>query len=160
MSAPRVGDPLPDFEARLPDGGVWRSAERRGRPLVLYFYPKDFTAGCTREACDFRDAYEELHGKLGAELVGISRDDGTRHERFRAEHRLPFPLLSDPGGAIAARFGATHLGGLLPLTKRVTFVADAAGVIRGVFHHELAIGRHVRKVRECLERMGPTSSAP
>jgi peroxiredoxin Q/BCP len=153
VGAPKVGDPLPEFEAALPDGGVWKSSEQRGKPLVLYFYPKDFTSGCTKEACQFRDAYETLNGALGADIVGISRDDGERHEAFRKEYKLPFPLLSDPGGRIAALFGATHLGGLLPLTKRVTYVVDAGGTIRGVFHHEFAIGRHVKEVQACLESL-------
>jgi len=83
--------------------------------------------------------------------VGVSRDSVESHERFRAEHRLPFPLVSDGDGAISRRFGVTRLWGLIPLLKRVTFVVDAGGVIRGIFHHEVAIERHLSEVRECLE---------
>lgn len=149
----RAGDPLPSFEGKLSDGTVWKSADRRGRSLVLYFYPKDFTSGCTKEACQFRDAYQDLNVGLEADIVGVSRDPVETHARFRAELRLPFPLLADTDGSIARLFGATHLWGLVPLAKRVTFVADPEGIVRGVFHHELAVGRHVREVRECLERI-------
>ena len=149
----KVGDPAPDFEAPLPDGTSWKLSGQRGKPLVLYFYPKDFTGGCTKEACQFRDAYETLNGTLKAQIVGVSRDDGVTHERFRKEHSLPFPLLPDPGGRIAKLYGATHLGGLIPLTARVTYVIDGVGVIRGIFHHEFAIGRHVKDVEACLKAL-------
>jgi len=149
----RAGDPSPAFEGKLSDGTVWKSSEHRGHAVVLYFYPRDFTSGCTKEACQFRDAYESLHEDLGAEIIGVSRDPVETHERFRAEHRLPFPLLSDPGGSISKLFGATHLGGLIPLTKRITFVIGPDGRIEGAFHHEFAVGLHLEKVRDCLERM-------
>ena len=126
-----------------------------GRPLVLYFYPKDFTSGCTKEACLFRDAYSELRASHGVEIAGVSRDSAESHERFRAEHRLPFPLVSDAGGAISRQFGVAWLWGLLPLVKRVTFVVDAGGIIRGLFHHEAAIDRHLKEVRQCLESIRP-----
>jgi peroxiredoxin Q/BCP len=83
--------------------------------------------------------------------VGVSRDSVESHERFRAEHRLPFPLVSDRDGGISRRFGVARLWGLIPLPKRITFVVDAGGVIRGIFHHEVDIDRHLREVRACLE---------
>ena len=149
----KTGDTVPEVAAPLHDGGEFSTTKLRGRPYVLYFYPKDFTSGCTKEACQFRDAYPDLNVGLEADIVGVSRDPVETHARFRAEHRLPFPLLADTDGSIARLFGATHLWGLVPLTKRVTFVADPEGILQGVFHHELAVGRHVREVRECLERI-------
>jgi len=89
----------------------------------------------------------------GVEIAGVSRDSVESHERFRAEHRLPFPLISDADGAISRLFGVARFWGLIPHLKRVTFVVDAAGVIRGTFHHEVAIDRHVPEVRACLEAM-------
>jgi peroxiredoxin Q/BCP len=145
----RAGDPIPTFSGTLSDGSVFRSSDLGGRPLVLYFYPKDFTTGCTRQACQFRDAFLELTG-LGAQILGVSKDSAQTHERFRAEYRLPFPLLTDPDASIARLFGVTYLGGLTSFFKRVTFVIDSQGVIRGIFRHEAAIDRHVRDVRECL----------
>ena len=87
--------------------------------------------------------------------MGISRDSVETHERFRAEHRLTFPLISDADGSISKRFGVARLWGWIRFVKRVTFVVDPAGVIRGVFHHEMAIERHLREVRACLEAMRP-----
>jgi peroxiredoxin Q/BCP len=140
----KTGDPMP---AR-PDGLPWR--EGPPGPLVVYFYPRDFTSVCTREACEFRDAYDELRGRHGVEIVGVSRDSEERHAGFKAEHRLNFRLLSDRGGELAKRFGVARLWGLIPLTKRVTFVADAKDIIRGVFLHELDAAAHVRDVKACL----------
>ena len=140
----RTGDPLPG----RPDGLPWR--EGPAGPLVIYFYPRDFTSVCTRQACEFREVHDAFRRDYGAELVGISRDSEERHARFRAEHRLPFRLLSDRSGELSRRFGVTRFWGLLPIVKRVTFVADAADRIRGVFHHELDPSAHVRDVRSCL----------
>jgi peroxiredoxin Q/BCP len=156
----QAGDPMPPFAGTLPDGSTWSSGSRPSGPLVVYFYPRDFTSVCTREACGFRDVYDVLKREFGAEIIGISRDPPERHARFQAEHRLPFRLLSDRKGGIAATFGVERFWGLIPLVKRVTFVIDAGGVIRGVFHHELDAERHVRDVRTCLASLGgPISSA-
>lgn len=152
-----VGTRAPDFSGTLSNGTTFTSASARGRPLVLYFYPKDFTPGCTREACSFRDAHADLVGVHDARVLGVSRDPPESHARFIKEHNLPFEILSDESGAVARAFGALHFGGLLPLTKRVTFVIDADGVIRGVFHHELAISNHVDGVRKCLASLGGAS---
>lgn len=140
----KTGDPLPP----PPEGTSWPPG-----PLVIYFYPKDFTGVCTKEACQFRDIYDVLRKDFGAELIGVSRDSEESHERFKAEHRLPFRLIADRAGTLSKAFGVERLWGLIPFVKRVTFVADKAGVIRGVFHHELDAARHVRDVRECLETL-------
>ena len=137
----KTGDPLP--------GGVdWPKG-----PLVVFFYPKDFTGVCTKEACGFRDIYDVLRKDHGAEVIGVSRDSEESHDRFKAEHRLPFRLIADRDGRLSKAFGVERLWGLIPFAKRVTFVADAGGTIRGVFHHELDAGRHVSDVRACLEAM-------
>jgi thioredoxin-dependent peroxiredoxin len=145
-----VGTTIPDVEGVLSDGTTWRSRDARGNPLVIYFYPKDFTPGCTREACAFRDAREEIVGLYGAEVIGVSRDTAESHGQFAAKYRLPFRLLADPKGDITKSFGATMLGGLIPVSRRVTYVVDAEGIVRGVFDHQLAAERHVDEVRECL----------
>lgn len=149
MSGPAVGDRLPP----RPDGLPWRP---EGRALVVFFYPRDFTSGCTREACAFRDAYDEFRD-LGAEVVGVSRDPAGRHAAFREAHRLPFPLIADVDGRLGRAFGAAWLGGLLPLHQRKTFVADADDVIRGVFRHEIRIGRHVGKALQLLKTLSAKS---
>jgi peroxiredoxin Q/BCP len=149
----KVGDPLPSVEGKTHEGTSWKSAGSRGHPLVVYFYPRDFTSGCTREACDFRDAYQDLSKAHEVEIIGISRDSVETHARFRAEHRLPFALVSDQGGSISKAFGVERFWGLLPFVKRVTFVADSAGVLRGIFHHEAAIARHLEEVRACLDSL-------
>lgn len=150
-----IGTKIPDVAGTLPDGSPWRTTDALGKPLVIYFYPKDFTPGCTREACAFRDAREELVGLYDAQLVGVSRDTSDSHTRFIEKHSLPFPLVSDKDGTITKAFEAGLFGGLLPLSKRVTYVVDAEGVVRGVFDHNSAAERHVDEVKECLAKLQP-----
>lgn len=143
------GDEAPDFA--LPDarGEVVRLADFHGqKPVVLYFYPKDETPGCTKEACAFRDAYEDFVA-AGAEVIGVSSDDGKSHERFAAKHRLPFRLLSDRGGEVRRRYGVPATLGLLP--GRVTFVIDRDGRVRHVFNSQLQAERHVREALAALQ---------
>jgi peroxiredoxin Q/BCP len=146
----KVGDRVPDVTGKLASGAAWTTRDSLGAPLVIYFYPKDFTPGCTREACAFRDAREELLGRYGAQVVGVSRDTPSSHQQFAEKHSLPFPLVADTTGEIASAFGTAYFG-FLPITRRVTFVIDADGIIRGVFDHQSAAERHVDEVRECLE---------
>lgn len=147
----RVGDLAPDFTAKTSDGSSLTLSDYRGRKnVVLYFYPKDFTPGCTAEACSFRDVYDDLAGS-DAEVVGVSLDDEASHARFASSHGLKFPLVSDPGGEIARRYGAMGmLGGLLGTARRMTFVIDKEGRIRAVFRHEIRVGRHVEEARQVL----------
>ena len=152
------GDPAPPFSGTDQHGVALRSEELLAKgPLVLYFYPKDFTPGCTREACLFRDAFEDLSG-LGASIVGVSVDGGESHKRFAERYRLPFSLLSDPDRALAKRYEILRPLGILG-ARRVTFVIDQEGYVRGAFHHELSMGSHVRDVRACLERLASPQSA-
>lgn len=137
----------------LPDGdGVERRSDALGgRPLVLFFYPKDETPGCTAEACAFRDSYAELQD-LGAEVWGVSGDDAASHQRFARRHNLPFPLLVDQGNALRKSFGVPSVLGLLP--GRVTYVIDGEGVIRHVFNNLLDGAAHRREAIDALRRLG------
>jgi len=148
-----VGSRAPSFGGRDQKGAELRSETLLGRgPIVLYFYPRDFTPGCTREACLFRDAFDELQG-LGASIVGVSVDDGESHRRFAERHGLPFSLLSDPDRAIARAYGIVRPLGLG--ARRVTFVIDRGGIVRGAFHSELSMSAHLKGVRATLGALAP-----
>ena len=123
---PRAGDLLPDFS--LPDqfGKVRTAAEFRGRWLVLYFYPRDDTPGCTEQAAQFRDAMKEFDA-AGAAVCGISVDNSESHAAFARKYNLPYALLADHGGNTARRFGSLHNFGLLKFARRNTFLFDAQG---------------------------------
>lgn len=139
------GDRAPDFAGVTADGKRLGLADFRGRqPLILYFYPKDNTPGCTREACSFRDHKTEIEA-AGAALLGVSMDSVESHRKFVSDHRLNFPLLSDRDGAIAEAFGVVRLGGWIPFlpVKRVTFVVDREGIVRRVIASELSMDAHV-----------------
>jgi thioredoxin-dependent peroxiredoxin len=143
MSRPNVGDRAPDFT--LPDGSgapVRLSELLSRKVVVLYFYPKDETPGCTAESCAFRDAYDDFN-RAGAEVVGVSRDDGASHRRFAAHHKLPFVLLSDPEGRVHEVYGIRSRWGFL--RDRVTFVIDRAGIVRHVFTSMIDMQGHVKK---------------
>jgi peroxiredoxin Q/BCP len=143
-----VGDRAPDFEGVDQFGKKWTLDELvKERSIVLYFYPKDFTPVCTKEACLFRDAHEEL-AKGGIAVVGVSADDADTHAKFAEHHKLPFPLLSDPDKRIAATYGARQVLGLF--SKRVTYVIDREKRVRGAFHHELSAQSHLDDVRRVV----------
>src|SRR5258708_1925355 len=143
-----VGDPAPDFTLPSQAGEqvslheVWQ----RG-PVVLYFYPKDETPGCTTEACTFRDSYE-VFKEAGAEVVGVSSDSVASHETFATKHGLPFVLLADEGGKVRRRYGVKATLGILP--GRVTYVIDQAGTVRHVFSSQLGVQRHVQEALDAL----------
>jgi len=144
----RVGDEAPDFV--LPDrtGKMVRLSEFRGRKaVVLYFYPKDDTPGCTKESCAFRDSYQDFQD-AGAEVIGVSSDSAESHGRFAAKHRLPFTLLADQGAQVRKRYGVPATLGLLP--GRVTFVIDRAGIVRHVFNSQFQATQHVSEALEAL----------
>jgi peroxiredoxin Q/BCP len=139
---------MPDTTLVGPDGPT-KLRERIGKPLVVYFYPKDETYGCTKEACSFRDQYEDFVA-AGAEVIGVSRDDASSHARFRDHHRLPFTLLSDPGGSVASSWGVRSL---LGIPGRVTFVFDKSGVVRHRFDSNLRFGKHVDEALEVVKSL-------
>jgi len=145
----KVGERAPDFSLPDAEGRTFRLSEERGKkPIVLYFYPKDDTPGCTREACGFRDQYEEFQ-RLGAEVVGVSSDSSASHQRFAAKHRLPFTLLADEGGAVRRLYGVPATLGLLP--GRVTFVIDREGIVRHVLNSQLDFRRHITEALANLD---------
>jgi peroxiredoxin Q/BCP len=147
-----VGDKAPEFSGKMGDGGLFRLKDYAGRRhVVLYFFPKDFTPGCTKEACSFRDHRREV-AALDAEIVGVSFDSAERHAQFAEKYQLPFPLVSDSDGKIAAQFGVARLGGWLP-TRRVTFVIDKSGVVRAAIHSELSMDKHVDEAIATLKTL-------
>ncbi len=146
------GERAPEFEGTLAGGKQLRLRDFRGRRhIILYFFPKDFTPGCTREACSFRDRRAEVAG-LDAEIVGVSLDTPEKHEAFAQKYQLPYPLVSDRSGAIASAFGVARLGGWLP-TKRVTFVIDKQGVVQHVIQSEFSIDMHIDEALDTLRRL-------
>ena len=146
------GERAPEFEGTLAGGKQLRLRDFRGRRhIILYFFPKDFTPGCTREACSFRDRRAEVAG-LDAEIVGVSLDTPEKHASFAEKYQLPYPLVSDRSGAIASAFGVARLGGWLP-TKRVTFVIDKQGVVQHVIQSEFSIDMHIDEALDTLRRL-------
>jgi peroxiredoxin Q/BCP len=146
----RVGDIAPDFTLPKQDGSTVSLKELLAKgAVVLYFYPKDDTPGCTAEACSFRDAYEDFKD-AGAEVVGISSDSAGSHKAFADRHRLPFVLVSDQGGKVRKLYGVPSTLVLLP--GRVTYVIDAGGVVRHVFNSQLNVGKHVTEALEVLKK--------
>jgi peroxiredoxin Q/BCP len=145
----RTGDRAPDFTLPAADGTPVSLASLRGKVVVVFFYPKDETPGCTREACEFRDSHESFV-EAGAEVVGISDDSVASHARFASKHRLPMRLLSDEGGRVRESYGVKSLFGL---PDRVTFVIDRDGVIRHVFQARLRFGKHVDEALDVVRRL-------
>jgi thioredoxin-dependent peroxiredoxin len=117
------GKPAPDFELETDEGGTVRLSELRGKPVVLYFYPKDDTPGCTRQACAFRDVYSEFQER-GAVVLGVSPDSVASHRKFKEKYELPFPLLADSDHEVADRYGAWR-----EKLVRSTFVIDPDGTV-------------------------------
>lgn len=126
------GDLAPDFELLDQNGLMHRLEDYRGNWVVLYFYPKDDTPGCTKEACAFRDDYLVLK-RMGVAVLGVSLDDVSSHAEFAAKYHLPFPLLSDGVGEIARRYGALTSLGIVKFAKRHTFIVDPQGRIARIY---------------------------
>jgi thioredoxin-dependent peroxiredoxin len=153
----KVGQKAPDFEARTTDDRVLKLSSLRGRPVVLYFFPRAFTVGCTLETKRFRDKYEDLKA-LGAEVVGISVDDLETQCRFAQAQGATFPMVADSDRAITK--GYDVLRPLIGSGKRVTYLIDEQGNIEAIFHHELRVTRHVDDVLRALrERRAPAAPA-
>ena len=144
-----VGQKAPDFSLKTTTGDTFQLSKLRGQHVVLYFYPKDDTPGCTAQACSFRDQYEDFK-ELGAEVVGISSDSEASHQKFTAKHKLPFVLLADGGGQVRKLYEVPRaLLGILP--GRVTFVIDKTGVIQYIFNSLTGATDHVSKTKEVLQ---------
>lgn len=147
----QAGAPAPEFA--LPDaaGKTRRLADWRGQWLVLYFYPRDNTPGCTTEAANFRDAQARFTA-LQASVVGVSLDDAASHREFATEHRLPFALLSDVDGAIAARYGALLNLGVMKFAKRHSFLIDPDGRVAKIYR-QVEPASHVEEILADLKQL-------
>jgi peroxiredoxin Q/BCP len=150
----KEGTEAPAFEATMSGGQPFRLSDYRGKKnVILYFYPKDFTPGCTREACAFRDNYDEL-SNYDALIVGVSTDSEESHDKFRERHELPFPLIPDPDKHIVRMYDADGLLGLM--TARVTYVIDKQGVIQRAIRNDFMVGRHLPGVIDALKSIQST----
>jgi peroxiredoxin Q/BCP len=143
------GTAVPDLSGTDQDGKLHQLTEARGHPMVVYFYPKDATPGCTKEACAFRDVWQKYQ-EAGVRLFGVSRDPQTSHAQFALEHRLPFPLIADTEATWAKAFGvATTLGRF----ARVTFVIAPDGKVARVYPN-VDPGLHAGEVLEDIRQLG------
>jgi peroxiredoxin Q/BCP len=146
-----VGDTAPDFTLPSQSGESVSLKDFIGqKSVVLYFYPKDDTPGCTTEACAFRDSYE-VFKDAGAEVIGVSDDSPDSHQKFAAKHRLPFILLSDSGKQLRKLYGVPSTLGLLP--GRVTYVIDKTGVVRHIFNSQLNFKGHIEESLKTLQEL-------
>jgi peroxiredoxin Q/BCP len=145
------GKPAPDFELQTDTGETVRLSDFHGKPVVLYFYPKDDTPGCTTEACEFRDAYDRYRER-GVEILGVSPDDVASHQKFRSKYELPFTLLADPDHAVAEAYGVwgekkfagkSYLG-----INRSTFLIDAEGNVARAMRGIKPAGHAVKVLEE------------
>jgi thioredoxin-dependent peroxiredoxin len=144
----KVGDKAPDFTLPSQMGDNVTLSEFLGKKnVVLYFYPKDETVGCTKEACRFRDSYEELTN-LGAEVLGVSGQSVESHKSFASHYGLPFILLSDVGNKVRELYGVPSTMGLLP--GRVTYIIDKKGIVRHIFNSQTQAERHVEEAKKTL----------
>jgi len=147
-----IGQPAPLFALPDQNGTVHRLTDYAGNWLVVYFYPKDDTPGCTKEACHFRDDMGALRG-LGVQLLGISLDDAASHRRFADKFKLPFPLLVDSGGEVAKRYGTYWSFLFIQVAKRHTFIIDPAGRIAKIYR-DVDPDTHSGQVMADLRRLG------
>ncbi len=146
MAKLRLGDKAPDFALNNQDGKSVALSSLRGRKVVLFFYPKDFSPGCTREACHFRDSFEDFT-EAGAEVIGVSADSVESHKKFIESNLLPYTLLSDPGGEVAKLYGVS--GFLLP--GRTTFIISRDGLIRYIFSSQTDMKAHINESLKILK---------
>jgi len=146
--AVKVGDKAPDFTMPSQMGDNVTLSEFFGKKnIVLYFYPKDESPGCTREACSFRDSYEELTN-LGAEVIGVSAQGVESHKSFATHYGLPFILLSDEDNKVRKLYGVPSTMGIIP--GRVTYIIDKQGVVRHIFSSQIQAERHVEEAKRTL----------
>ncbi|MBD2137666.1 peroxiredoxin [Anabaena sp. FACHB-1237] len=147
----KIGDTAPNFTLPSQNGtNVSLSDFRNQKAVVLYFYPKDDTPGCTIESCAFRDQYQ-VFKNAGAEVIGVSGDSPESHQKFAAKHNLPFTLLTDKGDQIRKQYGATMAFGFIP--GRVTYVIDKEGIVRYVFDSMLNFQGHVQESLKTIQEL-------
>ncbi len=154
----KIGDKAPDFTLPSQMGDNVTLSEFFGKKnIVLYFYPKDESRGCTAEACSFRDSYKELTD-LGAEVIGISGQSVESHKSFATHHGLPFILLSDADDEVRKLYGVPSTMGLIP--GRVTYVIDKRGIVRHIFSSQTQTQRHVEEAKRTLEQLEKEDQKP
>ena len=143
-----IGDQAPDFTLPTDGGGTVSLSALRGKKVILYFYPKDDTSGCTKQACGFRDSLPDFTGS-GAVVIGVSKDSVARHDKFKAKYELNFPLVSDEDGKICEKYGTwiekSLYGRKYMGAERATFLVDAKGVIAEAWH-KVKVPGHVEAV--------------
>lgn len=146
-----VGRAAPDFEAVAHDGQTVRLSALRGRYVVVYFYPRDETPGCTKEACELRDSWAPLQ-QAGVVVLGVSTDDAASHKAFAEHHHLPFLLLADPDGALCQKFGVPRVFGF---AQRVTYLLDREGRVKQVWPSVSPVGH----AAEILRAVAPDAAS-
>ncbi len=146
----QIGQKAPDFKLNSTSGQILKMSENlKGKPFILYFYPKDFTRGCTAEACEFRDQFEAFRN-LDVPVFGVSRDDIPSHDKFKKAYKLPFELLSDPDGRVCKLYDA--LIPLIKMPKRVTYLIDEKHEIAGVFSDMFESKGHIESMLSKLKK--------
>jgi len=150
-----VGKKAPDFSAPTDGGGKIKLSDYKGRNVVLYFYPKDDTSGCTKEACGFTEAMPNF-AKLKAAVIGVSRDSVEKHDKFKKKYKLNFPLVSDESGKICEKYGTwiekSLYGRKYMGIERATFLIDAKGVVRNIWH-KVKVPGHVDEVLAAVKAL-------
>lgn len=150
-----AGDRAPAITAPTDGGGKFKLSDHKGKPVVLYFYPKDDTSGCTAEACAFRDTLPKF-GKVAAVVVGVSRDSVERHDKFKAKYDLPFTLVSDVDGSICEAYGTwvekSMYGRKYMGIERSTFLIDGKGVVRQIWR-KVKVPGHVEDVLKAVKAL-------
>jgi len=148
----QIGDKCPDFQLTDANGKTVRIADFIGKKkIVIYFYPKDDTPGCTKEACSFRDSYEDFKD-FDCEVIGISSDDEQKHAAFSTRHQLPFILLSDKNKTVRKQFGVPgNLFGLIP--GRVTYIIGLDGIVKGIYNSQTNPLGHIEKALELVKTL-------
>jgi thioredoxin-dependent peroxiredoxin len=150
-----VGDKAPDFTLATDGGGSVTLSKLQGKPVVIYFYPKDDTSGCTAEACGFRDSLPD-YGATGAAVIGISKDSVASHDKFKAKYQLPFALASDDKGEVIEKYGVwvekSMYGRKYMGIDRSTFLIDKTGMVRGVWH-KVKVPGHVAEVLKAAKSL-------
>lgn len=148
---PKLGEAAPEFSLSDQNGQMKKLSDFAGQWVVLYFYPKDDTPGCTKEACSFRDDLATLE-KLGAKVIGVSIDDSDSHAKFASKYHLPFPLLADKDGKVAEAYGALNNLLVIKIAKRYTFLINPAGRIAKTYLN-VDTSKHSQEIIEDLKRL-------
>lgn len=155
-ATPKLGTKAPDFNLPNAKGEMVSLASLQGNWVVLYFYPKDDTPGCTKEACSFRDDMHKLE-ELNARIIGVSIDDGKSHADFAKKYSLPFPLLTDADGVVARKYGALTNLGVMKIAKRYTFLIDPNGLLQKTYL-SVDTSRHSQQIIDDLTKLSETKT--